>query len=252
LVLAAGYATRLRPLTDTIAKPLLPVGGRPILDWLRDKVEEVPDVDGLHVVTNARYAPSFEAWARELGGVTVHDDGTTSNDDRLGAIGDIGFVLERIGLGDDLLVVAGDNLFDYSLADYVGWWRDKGVGSAVAVYDVGDFELIKQYGVVALDDDERVVEFVEKPTDPPSTLAATATYIYHRDHLPRVEQYLREGNPPDQPGNLVAWLHKREPVYGYAFSGGWYDIGNPQQLLEADNRLREREGLPTRAAYTPD
>jgi glucose-1-phosphate thymidylyltransferase len=120
------------------------------------------------------------------------------------------------------------------------------------VYDVGDLELIKQYGVVALDDDERVVEFVEKPTDPPSTLAATATYLYHHEHLPLVEQYLREGNPPDQPGNLVAWLHKREPVYGYAFGGGWYDIGNPQQLLEADNRLREREGLPTRGTYAPD
>jgi len=134
----------------------------------------------------------------------------------------------------------------------VNWWRGKGVGSAVAVYDVGDLELIKQYGVVALDDEERVIEFVEKPSEPPSTLAATATYLYHREHLPLVERYLAEGNPPDQPGNLVAWLYKREPVYGYTFTGGWYDIGNPQQLLEADNRLREREGLPTRAAYAPE
>jgi glucose-1-phosphate thymidylyltransferase len=251
LVLAAGYATRLRPLTDTIAKPLLPVGGRPILDWIVDKIEEVPDVDGLHVVTNARYAPSFEAWAGGRG-VTIHDDGTTSNDDRLGAIGDIGFVLERIGTDNDLLAVAGDNLFDYSLADYADWWRGKGVGSAVAVYDVGDKELIKQYGVVALDENERVIEFVEKPTDPPSTLAATATYLYHSEHLPLVARYLGDGNPPDQPGNLVAWLHTREPVYGYAFEGGWYDIGNPQQLLEADNRLRELAGLPARGAYRPD
>jgi glucose-1-phosphate thymidylyltransferase len=206
----------------------------------------------LHVVTNARYAPSFEAWATGRGGITIHDDGTTSNDDRLGAIGDLAFVLDRIGVDDDLLAVAGDNLFDYSLADYADWWRGKGVGSAVAVYDVGDRELIKQYGVVALDDDERVIEFVEKPSDPPSTLAATATYLYHREHLPLVGRYLAEGNPPDQPGNLVAWLHKREPVYGYTFTGGWYDIGNPEQLLEADNRLRERGGLPTRASYAPD
>jgi glucose-1-phosphate thymidylyltransferase len=120
------------------------------------------------------------------------------------------------------------------------------------VYDVGDLELIKQYGVVALDGDERVIEFVEKPSDPPSTLAATATYLYHREHLPLVARYLAEGNPPDQPGNLVAWLHKREPVYGYRFTGGWYDIGNPEQLLDADNRLRERSGLPTRTAYAAE
>jgi glucose-1-phosphate thymidylyltransferase len=161
-------------------------------------------------------------------------------------------VLDRIGVDDDLLVVAGDNLFDYSLAEYADWWRGKGVASAVAVYDVGDRQLIKQYGVVALDDDERVIDFVEKPSDPPSTLAATATYLYHREHLTLVEGYLAEGNPPDQPGNLVAWLHKRVPVYGYTFTGGWYDIGTPEQLLEADNRLRARSGLPTRTVYAPD
>jgi glucose-1-phosphate thymidylyltransferase len=251
ILLAAGYATRLRPLTDTYAKELLPVGGRPIVDWILDRVAEVPEVDGVHVVTNARKAPGFLRWA-DGRDVSVLDDGTTSNEDRLGAIGDIGLTIERAGLeGDDLLVIAGDNLFAYSLADLVAFWRSKGVASALAVHDVGSLDLARKYGIVELDADDRVVGFVEKPAEPPSTLAATACYLYHREHVPLVATYLAEGNPPDQPGNLVAWLHRREPVYGFRFAGEWLDIGDPQQLHAADNRWRERLGLPLRDAYSP-
>jgi glucose-1-phosphate thymidylyltransferase len=238
IVLAAGYATRLRPLTDSIPKQLLPVGGRPMMDWLVDKLVEVDEIDAIHVVTNARFAGDFERWAagRE---VSVHDDGTRTNEDRLGAIGDVRFTIEQGGLeGADLLVIAGDNLFDFSLADYVSWWRTKGVASAVAVYDVRDRGLAKQMGIVALDEDERVISFVEKPDDPASTLAATAAYIYHREHVPLVARYLDEGNPPDQPGRFIAWLHAREPVYGYRFEGEWLDIGDRDQLREADERAR--------------
>src|SRR5438034_3877691 len=145
ILLAAGYATRLRPLTDTVAKELLPVGGRPIIDWILDRLGEVDGLDAVHVVTNGRKAAQFERWAAGRD-VTVHDDGTTSNDDRLGAIGDIAFVLERTGLDDDLLVIAGDNLFTFSLADLVAFWRSKGVASAVAVHDVGSTELAREYG----------------------------------------------------------------------------------------------------------
>src|SRR5262249_29258227 len=152
--------------------------------------------------------------------------------------------VERAGLDDDLLVIAGDNLFAYSLADLVGFWRAKGVASALAVHDVGSLELARRYGIVELDGDDRVVGFVEKPPEPASTLAATATYLYHREHVPLVRAYLDEGNQPDQPGRLVAWLHEREPVYGYAFAGEWLDIGDPVQLLEADNRYRRRLGMP--------
>jgi glucose-1-phosphate thymidylyltransferase len=252
VILAAGYATRLRPLTDTIAKPLLPVGGRPMLDWILDRIDETDEVDGVHVVTNGRYAPAFEAW-NERGAVTIHDDGTTSNDDRLGAIGDIRFVVERAGLEDqDLLVIAGDNLFDFSLDDFIRFWRGKGEASAVALYDVADRELAKQFGIVAVDEDDRVTAFVEKPDDPPSTLASTASYIYHRGHVPLVEDYLAEGNSPDQPGRFIAWLYGRAPVYGYRFEGDWFDIGDREQLLVADNRLRARAGLPQRSEYSPD
>jgi glucose-1-phosphate thymidylyltransferase len=245
LILAAGYATRLRPLTDSIPKQLLPVGGRPMVDWILDRIAETT-ADEVHLVTNARFAPDFEGWAKGKD-IRVHDDGTTSNEDRLGAIGDIHFA----GLDDDLLVVAGDNLFDYSLGDYEAWWRARG-GSAIAVLDVGDRELAKKYGIVEVDENDRVIGFVEKPEDPPTTLCATATYFYERDHARLVELYLEEGNPPDQPGNFVAWLYNRAPVYAYRFPGEWHDIGDRDQLLEADNRMRRRQGLPERASYSPD
>jgi len=250
LILAAGYATRLRPLTDTWAKELLPVGGRPIVDRIVDNLGEVAEIDEIHLVTNARKAPWFHEWAtgRE---VTIHDDGTTSNDDRLGAIGDMLFVIDRIGAEDDLLVIAGDNLFDFRLSDLVAFWQTKGVASAVAVRDVGSLELARRYGIVDLDPNGRIRSFVEKPIDPPSTLAATATYLYHREHVGLIRTYVESEANADQPGRLVAWLHRREPVYGWVFTEPWYDIGDHEQLLEADNRLRAAAGLPTRTAYDP-
>jgi glucose-1-phosphate thymidylyltransferase len=243
LILAAGYATRLSPLTDDFPKGLLPVGGRPIVDWIVDNIRRAR-IDDIRLVTNARFAPLFEDWSDA---VTILDDGTSTNETRLGAIGDIEFA----DLDDDALIVAGDNLFEYELADLVAFWR-KREGSAVAVHDVGSKELAKKYGVIDVDADGRIVDFAEKPEVPASTLVATATYLYTRAHLQLVDTYLAGGNPPDQPGRFVAWLHRREPVYAYRFDGGWFDVGDIGQLLEADNRLRVRLGLPRRASYTVD
>jgi glucose-1-phosphate thymidylyltransferase len=251
IILAAGYATRLRPLTDTWAKELLPIGGRPIIDRIVDGLAAVDGIEAVHVVTNARKADGFRTWA-EGRDVIVHNDGTTSNDDRLGAIGDMQFVIDQAGLDDDLLVIAGDNLFDFGLPEFVSFWRSKGRASAVAVRDVRSRELAAQYGIVALDEDARVTEFVEKPADPPSTLAAIAMYLFHRDHAALIRGYLAAGQPADQPGRFVAWLHREEPVYGWVFDSTWYDIGNYEQLLEADNRMRAAAGLPERASYSPE
>ena len=249
LILAAGYATRLYPLTKAVAKPLLPLAERPMLDYLLDAIDEVDDVDETHVVTNHKFAAAFAEWANTRE-VVVHDDGTTSEDDRLGAIGDIHFVVDAAGLDDDLLVIAGDNLFDYSLADYVQWWRGKGEASAVALYDVGSLELVQQYSNVDLDADGRLVAFTEKPQSPTSTLVATAAYIYHRAHAPLLRTYLDDDNPRDQPGRFIAWLVPRVPVYGYPAAGDWRDIGDAQQLLDADNHLRSLAGLPVRDSYS--
>jgi glucose-1-phosphate thymidylyltransferase len=254
ILLAAGYATRLEPLTKTVAKPLLLLAGRPMVDYIYDRIAEVQDIDAVHVVTNHKFAASFEDWAKNHGGrlpIRVHDDGTTSNADRLGAIGDLKFTVAKAMLGgEDLLVTAGDNLFDYSLAGYVDYWRAKGEASALAIYQCPDAELVKQYSIVELDRDERITSFIEKPKNPSTTLVGTATYIYHRQHVALLETYLAEGNSPDQPGNFIAWLHQRVPVYGYRFSGGWFDIGNKQELLNADNLMRDRRGMPRREEYS--
>jgi glucose-1-phosphate thymidylyltransferase len=215
LLLAGGYATRLRPLTDRTAKPLLPVGGRPMVDWIVDRIAEAPEVDELHLVTNAVYADDFGRWA-DGRSVSVWNDGTRSNEDRLGALGDVALAIERGGLeGDDLLVIAADNLFDFSLRDYVAFFRAKGDGSAVAAHRLADRSLASLYGVVELDADDRVVGFEEKPKEPRSDLAATATYLYHREHVPLLSRYLAEGNAPDLPGRFLVWLYPREPLYGY-------------------------------------
>jgi glucose-1-phosphate thymidylyltransferase len=251
LLLAGGYAMRLRPLTDTTAKPLLPVAGRPMVDWILDRIADVGEIDDVHVVTNAVYAPAFERWA-DGRGIAVWDDGTSSNDDRLGALGDIMFAIEQGGLaGDDLLVIAADNLFEFSLGDYVAFWREKGDdGSAIAVHQLADPSLASLYGVVELGDDDRVVGLEEKPEHPRSALVSTATYLFSAEHLELLRRYLAEGNAPDPPGSFLVWLVPRAPVYGFRFSESWFDIGNPDQLLEADNRYRERVGLETRSAYT--
>ena len=250
LLLAGGYATRLRPLTDTTAKPLLPVGGRPMIDWIIERVEDAEQVREIHVVTNAVYAADFERWG-EGRPVTVWNDGTRSNEDRLGALGDIAFAVERGGLADDdLLVIAADNLFEFSLRDYAAFFEAKADGSAVAAHRLPEPALARLYAVVEVDDDDRIVAFEEKPEEPKTDLVATASYLFRREHIGLLDRYLAEGNRPDPPGLFLAWLHSRVPVYAYQFSESWFDIGNPEQLLEADNRYRARLGLPERRAYS--
>lgn len=251
LVLAAGYATRLRPLTDATAKPLLPVAGRPLLDYVCDRIDEVEEISELHVVSNARFVAAIKRWAESRQGrlrPLVQDDGTRSNEERLGAIGDIRFVVERAGLdGEDLLVVAGDNLFEFSLAAQIEFWRsrsaraDGAAVSCVAVHRCAE-ELLSLYGVVVLDEDGRIRDFVEKPASPPSDLIATASYVFSGWHLAMIDRYLAEGNSPDQPGNFLAWLHSREPVFGFVFEQLWLDIGDQEQLREADEIFQARLG----------
>lgn len=253
IILAAGYATRLRPLTDGKAKPLLPIAGRPMIEYIYDKIVEVPEVDGVLVVTNSRFAGDFGRWAETVRGrlpVRVIDDGTETNETRLGAIGDIHHTIEQARLqGEDLMVIAGDNLFEFSLADYAAFWKSHGTASTVALYRCADRELVKQYSTVELDDEGRVRGFEEKPANPTTDLVAIATYIYHRDHAARIGEYLAGGGSPDQPGHLVAWMLDRVPVYAYPVQGEWLDIGNHAELLHADNAMRRRRGMAERAAY---
>ena len=239
LVLAAGYATRLRPLTDHQAKPLLPVRGRPMIDHVLDKFHGCPAIDSVYVVTNSRYAPNFQAWAGTVSTqhagcgwqVRVFDDGTTSNDDRRGAIGDIAYVLQESGLDDDLIGVAGDNLFTQPLSGYGLAAQTRGI--VIGVYDVGDLQLIRQYNNISVDGDGRITFFEEKPQQPQSTLTAIALYHYPRWALPLIRQYIAEGNNPDQPGRLVQWLYPRTPCHAYRIDGLWLDIGTRESYEQA-------------------
>ena len=235
VVLAAGYATRLYPLTLDRPKPLLEVGGKPMLDWVFERLQKM-GVDGTIVVTNAKFTPHFQRWAEDKPGVTVVDDGTTSNDDRLGAIGDLVFVLDRLGLDDDLVVVAGDNLFTDDISGLAAYAREVDA-PVIAVHDVGDLELMREYNQVETDSSGRILFMEEKPAQARTTLAAVALYFYPRHVLPQIRRYLAEGNNPDQPGRLPEWLHTRTPVYTWRFPGDWYDIGSREQLEEADRIL---------------
>lgn len=248
LLLAAGYATRLRPLTDETAKPLLAVGGRPMVDWILDQIIDCDEIDGVELVTNSLYAPGFARWAADRG-VVVHDDGTRTNETRLGAIGDIRFALARGGLGDGpLLVIAADNLFEFSLTEYIDFWRRKGSSTAIAVHRLADPALASLYGVVELDADDRIVGFEEKPAEPRSDLVSTAAYLFCAEHLALIDDYLAAGNPPDPPGKFLVWLSRREPVYGFRFEGAWLDIGELSQLRHADELYRARGGAAWRTA----
>jgi glucose-1-phosphate thymidylyltransferase len=233
LVLAAGYATRLYPLTLDRPKPLLPVGGRPILERLLDQLP-LSEFSTVYVVTNAKFAPVFRGWGETQDApIEIVDDGTTSEDDRLGAIGDLELVIRTREIDDDLLVAAGDNLFTEPLGAFVRFAREH-AAAVTAVYDTDDLEAIKRYSSIGVDADGRVTSFEEKPEHPTSTLAGIALYFYPREVLPLVARYLAEGNNSDQPGRLVEWLYPRTPVYAWQVPGRWVDIGTPESLAEAD------------------
>jgi len=239
VILAGGYATRLYPLTRDRPKHLLEVDGRPLLELLLERLP-LGELDAVYVVTNAKFADRFREWAESYpADVIVLDDGTTSEEDRLGAIGDLQLVIESEGLDDDLIVAAGDSIFTERLDDFARFGRERDA-AAIAVYDVGDLEAMKQLSSIGVDADSRLVTFEEKPEQPESTLAGIALYFYPRAIVPLVGEYLAEGNNPDQPGRLIGWLYERTPVYAWRVPGRWFDIGTPETLAEAE-RLFETD-----------
>ncbi len=237
LVLAAGYATRLGELTRNRPKPLLPVGGKPIIATLMEKLRGLPDLHSVTVVTNHRFASHFEAWAAEqpVPRPVVLDDGTVSDADKRGAVGDILYAVEQGGIDDDLLVLAGDNLFRDDLQPFVQFAQQH--GSSVALYDVGSFDLIRSYSAVETDDAGRVTNFVEKPANPTTTLMAIAVYYYKREHLPLLRTYQQQGGNMDSPGFFPGWLYRQVPFYGYRMTGPWIDIGNPAEYARAQQEF---------------
>lgn len=245
IILAAGYATRLYPLTLAQPKPLLPVAGKPMVEYVLDNLAPIGGIDRIFVVTNNKFAGHFQKWAdnyRETKAklnFTIVNDGSTDDSNKLGAIGDIHYVLKNQKVDDDLIIVAGDNLFSEKLEGFGAFVREKNA-PVLAVYDVGNLEEIKKYNSISVDAAGRITFFEEKPKNPTSTITGIALYYYPRAALKLIEQYIAEGNNPDQPGRLVQWLYPRTPFYTWRVPGIWYDIGSKETLEEANKIFAKR------------
>lgn len=235
IILVAGYATRLYPLTKNTPKPLLEVGGKAIIDHIVEKINEVEQIDQIYVISNHKFAKNFEEWAAGKADnpkpIKVLDDGTDSDETKRGAIGDISFVIDNENIDDEVVIIAGDNLFTYSLVEYYDYYSKKGE-DCVCVKQFDDMEMIKQLGVVLLDENNKVIDLEEKPQKPKSNKASFATYMYKRSTIPMFKEYLDGGNSPDAPGYFLQWLHKKKDVYAYVMNGECYDIGTHKALAE--------------------
>ena len=241
LILAAGYATRLYPMTEKKAKPLLEVAGKPMIEWVLDNLAPIPDLKTVYVVTNDKFAKDFAAWADHYGKsqpkltLKIINDGSRSDSDKLGAIGDIHLVLSRENLtAEPLIVVAGDNLFSESLTDFA--LAAQGSEAMLATYDVGDFEAMKKYSAITTDAQGVITHFEEKPAKPETTITGIALYYFAAATLELFTTYIAAGNNPDQPGRFIQWLHTRKPVKTFPIKGTWYDIGSKETLEDA-NRI---------------
>jgi glucose-1-phosphate thymidylyltransferase len=245
IILAAGYATRLYPLTLTRPKSLLPVAGKPMIDHVLDNLAPIGRIDRVLIVTNAKFADQFQKWAEDYRAkkaqfdFTIVNDRSTDEKNMLGAIGDLHLVINREKIDDDIIVVAGDNLFSQSLEPFGQFCREKNA-PVVAVYDVGDLEDIKKYNSITIDSSRRITYFEEKPKKPTSTITAIALYFYPKAAVPCIREYIAEGNNPDQPGRLVQWLYPRMPVYTWPVPGMWYDIGSKESLEEANRVFAQK------------
>jgi glucose-1-phosphate thymidylyltransferase len=248
ILLVAGYATRMFPLTENQPKALLPLRGKPVLDYIMEQIYRLPDIDHIYAVSNTRFYPHFSQWAEgwRAGGktaaapisITVLDDGTTSNENRRGAIGDIYFALTQEKIDDEIFVVAGDNYFTYDLREQYDFFRQRGYDT-VTGKQIADRETLKAFAVAKLAPDGRVLELVEKPAEPASDIGIFASYFYRRDTLPLFKEYLDAGENPDPPGAFVQWLHTRRPVYAYKMNGECYDIGTIEMYNAMNNTMNK-------------
>ena len=226
LILAAGYATRLYPLTENFPKPLLKVGEKTILDWLVDDIASANAVDEYVVISNHKYAHHFEAWAKEKQQkITVVDDGTDSNETRLGAVKDIQYAMENLGLDDDMLVIAGDNVLDFSLTKFVAYAQEKQTSCIMRYYEPNHQKLLK-CGVVTMDENDRVICMTEKSPTPATHWCCPPFYYYTREDAKRVAQGIESGCGTDAPGSYIAWLCAQAAVHAMEMPGKRYDIGN--------------------------
>ena len=231
IILAAGYATRLYPLGENIPKPLLPIAGEPNIEYILSHLSSTEVIDIVFIVTNHKFYQHFINWRKVFVGldppieIDILNDGTTNNQNRLGSIGDIDFVISKKGLDDDLLIIAGDSFFDFDLKEMIGYFFEKN-NNIVCAYRSDDIATLRRRGVIKVDSTNRVINFEEKPKFPKSNIAVPAIHIYKKNTLHLFRQYLSDGNNPDAPGYFIDWIYKKQPLYAYFFKGNCYDIGD--------------------------
>ncbi len=235
LILAAGYATRLYPLTENFPKPLLKVGEKTILDWLIEDIHTAGLVDEYIVISNHKFAPHFEAWAKVHPlPITVVDDGTSTNETRLGAVCDIQFAIDKLGLDDDLLIIAGDNVLNFSLTSFLRYAQEKGTSCTMRYYEAEEARLRKS-GVSEIDENQRLLSMEEKPASPKSHWCTPPFYFYTKADAARIRDAIADGCGTDAPGSLVAWMCRYSVLHSMEMPGSRYDIGN----LESYRRVQE-------------
>ena len=239
IVIAAGYATRLGELTKNFPKPLLKIGESTILGRMLDDIDRIPEIDEHVIVTNHKFAPVFEEWRRGLSyekPVTIIDDGTVTNDTRLGAVCDLLLAVDRLAVDDDLLVVAADNLLFFSFQEFVDFAKEKGT-SCIMCHRQDDIEKLRRTGVVELDADRRVLGMEEKPQQPKSHWAVPPFYIYKKEDLPLVRHSVENGCGKDAPGNLAHYMVEHTVMHAWEMTAGRFDIGSLDTYYEAIERF---------------
>lgn len=236
IILAAGYATRMYPLTENTPKPLLPIRGKAVVDYIVEQVNLLPEVDEIFVVTNSKFFPHFCEWAENAPSrakISVLDDGTTSNENRRGAVGDVFFTITEKKIDDELVIIGGDTYFTYDLREQLAVFRKTGCDTLSAL-ELDDPERLKSFGIAVLAPDGKLLDFEEKPQNPKSNMVVYATYFFRKETTPLFEEFLAEGNSPDNIGSFPQWLMKNHDLYAYKIRGECHDIGS----IEMYNRLR--------------
>ncbi len=239
IILAAGYATRLYPLTENFPKPLLEVQGKAILDWLIEDIDMSNEVDEYIVISNHKFYDHFASWAKDRKNITVVDDGTSTNETRLGAVCDIQFAIEKLNLDDDMLVIAGDNLLDFSLCKFIEYAKKKNTSCIMRYYEP-EFKKLLKCGVVTIDENDKILNMTEKSPEPATHWCCPPFYYYTKEDARLVKKGIEAGCGTDAPGSYIAWLSGVTPVHAFEMPGKRYDIGN----LESYEKVqKEYEGI---------
>jgi len=234
IILAGGYATRLHPFTESLPKPLIPIVGKPIIEYIIENIERCRHIDEIIISTNKKFEPHFQNWLNSKNfskKIKIAVENTTDEKEKLGTIGALNFLIEKEDL-DDCLIVGGDNLFDFEISDFIEYYM-KVKKPVVAVYDIKDLERAKNFGIVNLDG-SKIIEFMEKPSNPKTSLISTCCYIFPQEIIHLIPKYLEEGNPRDAPGHFVSWLINKEEVHAFIINANWFDIGNVESLKDAN------------------